>query len=504
PGHLPGQTLGAAPAAGVPSQGPLRRWAVPFVGVVVLGLAAAMLFTRSELFVADETQSDIPAVAVIPFSNLRSDPETDFLGYALADQIIGSLAYVQNLHVRPSTSIRQYENRRVDARTVGAELSVDFVVAGNYLKEADQMRLTVEMVDANTNELVWREPIEIEYENAFKLQDLVSEKVLRRLEVTFSRSERGRMQEGVSSDPLAYEYYLRALAYPSTVDGHLLGLEMAEKSVELDSTFAPAWNQLGLRLSQVAYYNLGGNDLAKRGNEAYRRALDLNPDLLDALGNFSTANTDLGNNETGYELANRMLEINPQSALGHFARGYALRYAGMMDESVAAMENAIRLDSTDGRFRSAGITFYQAQDYEKAIRALDIERGSPYSDAWKALMQIRLGRAQPGYSALEKVRRVDPKGLLGLMAVAIISSIDGDYETGIAAARRWEDANIADPEASYYNASMYCINYEIDGCIRSLERAVDKGYYNYPGMLKDQFMDPVREDPRFAEILERA
>jgi len=500
-------TTDATATARAPTPVGLARFAIPVIGAVLVAGLAFALFKTSDLFQPEsvvESENEIHAIAVIPFSNLRSDPETDFLGYALADQIIGSLAYVRNLLVRPSTSIRQYDGRSVTAKLVGEELAVDYVVAGNYLKEADQIRLTVEMVDVRTNEMVWREPIEIEYENAFHLQDIVSEKVLRRLEITFSQRERSRMQEGVSSDPLAYEYYLRALAYPTTVDGNLLGLEMAEKSVELDSMFAPAWNQLGYRLGQVGQFNLEGGDMTKRSADAFRRALDLNSDLLDALGNLSTANTDLGKIETGYEFANRMLEINPQSALGHFARGYALRYAGMMDESVAAMESAIRLDSTDRRFRSAGITFFQAQDYEQAVRAFDIEAGTPYSQGWKGMMHMTQGQPELARPLFEQVIEADPDALFGILSAALKGAIDGDYEAGIAAARRWEDANIADPEATYYNAWVYCANYEIDGCIRVFEHAVEKGYYNYPGILKDQLLDAARDDPRYDAILESA
>jgi hypothetical protein len=146
----------------------------------------------------------------------------------------------------------------VNVQTAGNDLSVDIVVTGNYLKELKYFRLNVEMVDIETNKILWREPIEVEYKNTFVLQDIVAKKVIDRLKIEFSEDERARMQTDVSKNPLAYEYYLRSISYPSTTEGELLAIDMLKKSIELDSTFAPVYAELGRRRQRNANYGLAG------------------------------------------------------------------------------------------------------------------------------------------------------------------------------------------------------------------------------------------------------
>ena len=174
-----------------------------------------------------------------------------FLGFALADQIIGSLSYVSSLRVRPSSAIRRYQEQTVDAPTAARELQVDYVLMGYYLKEGSMVRLNVELVEARSNEMVWRETIKANYDNVFDLQDAAAEKVLGGLKVRFSSGERQNMRADVPADPLAYEYYLRAISYPVTLDGDQMAISMLEEALKLDPGHAPAWSELGFRINQV-------------------------------------------------------------------------------------------------------------------------------------------------------------------------------------------------------------------------------------------------------------
>lgn len=499
---------GVSEPAPLRAGGTLRRWVAAAVLIAAAGIAGLLWLGRPageqserRAVHADENRSSI---AVMPFSNLNGDPQTDFLRYALADQIIGALSYVRELLVRPSSSIRPFVDKTYSTRSAGEELSVDYLLNGTYLRQADEMRLTIELVDVSSDEIIWREPLQLKYENAFQVQDAVSEKVLHRLEVEFSDAERRRMTHDVPKDPLAYDYYLQAISYPQTKDGNRRAVETLQRALAVDSTFAPAWNELGFRWQRIGQYALGGEDVIERAERAFLKSLDLNPSLLGALGNLSTLSTDTGRTLEGIRLADRMLEINPSSALGHFARGYALRYAGQTDESVQEMYAAIRLDSTDTRFRSAGISFVVAGDLDAAERAFRIDRGSLYTDAWLGEVMVRRGETDAGLRILHEVARRDSNGLLGLWSQGLVSALEGRYEEGLAAARQWERSGIVDVEAQYYLAALYCINHDADACIRALKRAVMGGYFNIDNLVNDRFVATAREDSRFEAILRLA
>ncbi len=122
-------------------------------------------------------------IAVLPFLNTKSDESTDYLGFAMADQIIGSLIYLNNITVRPSSSVRKFENQTIDPVLVGKELNVDYILIGNYLKEGNIIRLNIELINLKTNKIVWREPVQVNFQSAFELQDIVSEKVVNELDI---------------------------------------------------------------------------------------------------------------------------------------------------------------------------------------------------------------------------------------------------------------------------------------------------------------------------------
>ncbi len=115
-------------------------------------------------------EKPIELIAVLPFFNLKSDTTTDYLGIAMADQIIGGLGYLQNMVVRPSASIRQYKQQKIDPKTVGKELQVDYILIGSYLKEDNVIRLNIELIHVHSNESIWREPLQVDFQSAILLQ----------------------------------------------------------------------------------------------------------------------------------------------------------------------------------------------------------------------------------------------------------------------------------------------------------------------------------------------
>jgi len=343
-----------------------------FALVVVSGF---FYWLRMQSDTTDGSSIVVQRLAVLPFTNIHNEPQTDFLGFALADQIIGSLSYLQNILVRPSSAIRQYQNQIVDAQTAGKALKVDIILTGNYLIEANMVRLNVELVHVDTNEMVWREPIEVEYENTFALQDIVSEKIIDGLKLQFSQDERERMQSDVSQNPLAYEYYLRSISYPSTTEGDLLALKMLNNSIQLDSSYAPAFSELGFRRQHYWNYGLAGTEEIKKAERAYLRALSLNDELLSGLWNLSTLYIETARAEEAVELTKKMLAINPNNAMAHFSLGdgfKAAREEALRNDAEAAREEALKNDAEAVREEALG------NDAEKVRRRmLQVKRNVP-------------------------------------------------------------------------------------------------------------------------------
>lgn len=484
----------------------LNRAIIAFltIAVVLLGIKQFRTSPEDKTLVAERVENSINLIAVLPFYNTKSDPETDYLGFAMADQIIGSLVYLNNITVRPSASIRQYEQQSIDPKQAGDDLQVDYVLIGNYLKEGNKIRLNVELINVSSNNIIWRKPIEVDFQSAFELQDIVAQEVIEGMNVQFSQKELNRIRKDIPKDPLAYEYFLRSISYDLSNEGDQLAIDMLRKSIELDSTYAPAYQQLGDRLHRLATFGFLDTEVTRLAENAYLKALSLNSDLMSALGNLAMLYTDTNRISKAVEFTKKILELNPNDAHAHFSLGYIYRYAGMNNEAIEQMEKAVSLDPKNQGFRSITITYLFAGQYEKVLDSGERFKKSPFILSILSQALVRLDRK---YDALKYVNEIitnEPEGLEANIARGIKASIEGNIENGLTAAHNFEHFNLTDAEPWYFTAGNYGLLGDIEGCIRCLQRAVDNGFFNYPFMNKDPFLDAAREDPEFQKVLQKA
>ncbi len=459
--------------------------------------------SKGEAKLVAENSMDL--IAVLPFINTKSDPETDYLGFAMADQIIGGLVYLKNITVRPSGSIRKYEKQAIDPKEVGADLQVDYVLIGNYLKEANTIRLNIELINVHSNKIIWRKPLEVEFQSAFKLQDIVAQQVIEGMNVQFTQKELNRIRKDVPVDPMAYEFFLRSVSYDYTNEGDQLAVEMLNRSIELDSTYAPAYNQFGERTRRLEIYGMITPEETKSAENSYLKALYLNDELISALGNLSRLYTETNRIVEAVELTKRIVEINPNNAVAHFSTGYIYRYAGMNDAAIEKMEKAVTLDPNNQGFRSIIITYIFAGNYKEAFEAGKLFKESAYFAQYQGEALLRMGKYNEALAYFSRALHLEQPGKgTFLMSTGMKAYIEENIEEGLSAIRKFEQLNIPDAEAWYFNASMYGLLGEKEGCIRCLRRAVDDGFFNYPLMNTDFFLDLARDDPEFQKILEKA
>lgn len=493
----------------------LNKIIIAALSVIVILLIVKILLNpqgsesinSQEILTPDSNKNQTGAIdllAVLPFANNKPDIETDFLGFAIADQIIGDLAYLMNITVRPSGSVRKYENTTFDPAVVGNELNVDYLLMGSYLKQDDMIKLNVELINIKTNEMIWREPIAVAYSNVFELQEIVAEKVVEGLDVKITQKELNRARKDIPNDPLAYEYYLKSISYPFTNEGDKLAIAMLEKSMDIDSLFAPTYNELGLRTKRLAQFGLLDPQETTKAEEYFLKSLDLNEELMSALANLSILYTESARTLEAARLAKQMLRINHNNAQAHYSLGYIYRYVGMLDASIDEMEIAVALDPKNRGFRSLGVTYFNNGEYEKAFRALDIDKGSSYNLGWKGNIYFQQGRFDEAMVYYDSILAIEPEGLWSYVAKTLLAYIDDEPEKGLIALNILEEANVVDAEAWYYWASFYGLYGNVEGCKRGLERAINGGYFNYPFMITDKNLEPVRKNPQIKKILDTA
>ena len=469
------------------------------IAVFILIAATAGIF----FFPTSEPEGSIKSLAVLPFTNIGNDATTDYLGFSLANQIIGDLTYLKNITVRPATSIEKYKDQTVNYIKAATELRVDYLITGRYLKEANTIRSDIELINIANNELIWKEPIEVNFENAFQFQDFVSEKVMNVLKIQFSEEERKRMQMDIPKNTTAYEFYLKSLDYSFSQKDNMMAIEMLRRSLDLDSAYSPAFFELGSRQIHLAQDVFESTQLYENAQQNLNKALDLNPNNLDVLNYLAKDCADKGDFKQAFTLIEKALQINPNYPHTHYRLSYIYRYGGMLKESKIEAEKALKLDPADKLFRSIGHTYLYLGEYQKAHDLYDLDKGTPWTLTKQSGALLRQKKYEKALECINKVLKQESTGARALEVLARKAYLEGDTEQGIEYTKQWEQIGSGkwDAEIWYQIAANYGLLGNKEECVRALRKAIEAGFVCYSFFLIDPFLDPMRDDPKFQEVL---
>jgi serine/threonine protein kinase/Tfp pilus assembly protein PilF len=489
-----------------------------FVGGIAVLLVAAFLyfnpFTASNS--VDRSQSvQFKKLAVLPFKGLQKDPQTDFLGFSLADQIITRLNYVKSLAVRPSDAIRPYENRNTDLTEAAADLDVEVILTGSYLLQGDRFRLNAQLVDVDRNEVLWSEPLDVQYDNIFSLQDSISQLVVAGLQLHLSPEENTRIQESMPQNPRAYEYMLRARAIDqNTQKDWQLTIEFLQKAIKLDSTYAQAWGFLGWSYKMYAEMTGDNAHYYQRAEQALNKALRFEGDIGPFAGAIGNIYADIGRTEDGAGLILKSLQARPNDAQLYGSLGYLYRYAGLLDLSRSAYLSQIKFDSREGekwnaRHQINKGTFYSG-NYSEAVRTAEQIKNEMYQAGkeidvsdyfYLGFWNYNANNIDSAIEYFDMARQMDPNNTWSLFAIAYKSLISGNKEKARQIVAESEKRNIVDSEMNYRFTHFYTLLGDTKNALKSLRRSTEGGFFCYPYISTDPLLERIRGTEEYKSIL---
>jgi DNA-binding winged helix-turn-helix (wHTH) protein/TolB-like protein/Tfp pilus assembly protein PilF len=467
-----------------------------------LGMAA-YLHVRRPLVATAPTQTR--SLAILPLQNLGQDADSDFLGYSLADALITKLDYVSSLSVRPSSVVQKYRGKVIDIQSVAADLKVDTLLTGGFLRDGDNLRITYQLIDVKAEKLLGRGTIDLKYDNLLRVQDAVADQLIRKLQLKLSPSELDRIKPETSVSPLAYEYYLRG------VDLHgqhkfPLAIKMLEKSTEIDPNYALAWAYLGASYTSDAAFELGGREQYRRARAAYERALTLQPSLLDARMFLANLLIDTGKVEEAVPMLREALKENSNYAPLRWELGYAYRFAGMLDESVAECERALRLDPLVKNSNGSVLnTYLYRGEYARFLDSLPEVDESAFLLFYRGLGEYYHKDWSRAARDFDRAFELD-SSLYTRIGRTLSDSIAHRESDGLEILRNLErdvaQRGVGDPEGIYKIAQSYAVLGDRASALRVLRGSVEGGFFPYPYLATDPLLEPLRQEAEFGEILE--
>lgn len=482
----------------------IRPWLVVLALLVVALVTYSMYRGRPA---SPRSASSPRRLAILPFRNLRQEVSDDFLSLSLADAVITKLGYVSALIVRPSYAIEKYRGNTVDMAKVATELNVDTVLAGAFIHEGDNLRITCQLVDVKSDNILWKGAYDVKYEKLLTVQDNVSQQIIKGLEVSLSPSEAERVKPDQPINPLAYEYFLRGVDLYARSD-FPLAVKMLEKASELGPEYAPTWAYLGRAYHASASFQLGGREQHDKALAAFERALKVQPDQIEAHIYMANMFTDTGHVEQAVPLLREALKTNPNHAEVHWELGYAYRFAGMLQESIAECERARQLDPGVKLNTSTLNSYLYLGQYDRFLQSLPDTNDIAFVAFYRGFGEYYQKKWDQAAAEFDHAFKLDPSVLQVKIGKALSDGIEHQDSRGLEALRdvetKIEDRDVSDPEALYKIAQAYAMLGDKPSAMRVLRHSIERGFFAYPYFSKDPLIDGLRAEAEFPQLMDQA
>jgi serine/threonine protein kinase len=473
------------------------------VGVIAAIVIALFLWHSQRPAVTAVDSASPRVIAVLPFQNAGSDKDTDFLRLALPDEIATALSYVPSFSIRPFATTSKYNGSNVDLQQAGREMGVTSIVTGHYLKDGEQLEVTLEAVDVANNRSVWRDTIDVAASDKIAMREQITSRVRQGLvPVLGGLSASGEAGTRPRSEE-AYDLYLRSIAVPRDVAPNKDAIAMLERAVGIDPSYAPAWEALALRYYFDASYGDGGEQVLKRSDSAFERAIALDPNLTSAAAELIINRVDEGELHGAYAEATGLVARRPQSAMAHFVLSYVLRYAGLLEDAGRECNTALTLDRGNYQFRSCSLVFVQLGQPEKAKEFVRLDRGSEWAARATAMIlmgQDNLAGAQQSVQGMSDAISLEFRDLLQ-------SCRSPSQAPQLEKAVRKVEADAlaqSDGEVRYTFGAMLSYCGEKDAALRLIKSAVEHNYCAYGALQADPLLAKLRGTPEFSGLLAEA
>jgi TolB-like protein/Tfp pilus assembly protein PilF len=380
-----------------------RVWLLAAVGLIISGLAAGGYWLwqpwRNASPTSKPTTTAISmtpgkSIAVLPFENLSEDKANAYFADGIHAEILTRLAKIADLKVISRTSTQQYQSKPANLSEIAKQLGVANILEGSVQKAADQVRVNVQLINAQADSHLWAETYDRKLTDIFGVESEIAKAIAEQLQAKLTGREEQALAAKPTSNTDAYDAYLRGLAFESrgfySINPLREAISFFERSVQIDPNFALAWAQLSRAHARV-YFNTDTTatrrDAAKTALENAQKLQPNSPETLLSLGYYQYwVLRDYGLAKSTFGIVSKML---PGSSEVPFALGLVARREGNWDESIAYSEQALALDPRNVELlNEAAFTFMILRQFPKAVklysRALDINPNDPDLMAFKA------------------------------------------------------------------------------------------------------------------------
>ena len=463
------------------------------------------------------TGTEKKSIAILPFKNLNRDKESSFYEFALADAVITELAQLKSLIVRPSSVIAKYHGLDVDPREAGEELRVNAVLSAGFIRSGERLRVTAQLLDVASGEMLWSDRIDAQGGDILALQDMIGQRILDGLRLELSENEQEKLGRRPTDNPEAWEEYLRGrdnfgrfiFRTVSNADCEA-AIHNFKHAIDLDPNFAFAYSGLGACYANRFLKGLGEPEDYTMAESAFTKAFFYDPNVTEARVLTVMIYLARGEKRKAHAEIKILQEQFPNEAPLYFVKGIMHRLDGDYEPALKSFEKLARLDPAArviAAYNRARIFLYQKR-FDEAMKEIakgqKVEPNHPMLRIFHAATVFHSGERKEGIEMLESVINENPRmdGIRPLLA-AFLAVVGRNDEARTQLSEEALALAKSDHDMAYWVGEAYSQLGETDLAFRWLNRAVKLGNENKTFYLNDICLEPLRDDERFAELMSK-
>ena len=426
---------------------------------------------------------DDRSIAVLPFVNMSGDVENEYFSDGIAEEILNLLVKLPQLKVASRTSSFIFKGKEANIPTVASELGVATVLEGSVRQAGGRVRITAQLIDAETDKHLWSETYDREFKDVFAIQDDIAQSIVDALQMTLTPKERRAIQFVATSDANAYDHYLRGrnFMYSMSRRDYQHAIRMYQQAIDLDEKYALAYAGMADAYSHLYRYADATAENAANAIEASKQAIELDPDSAEAHASRGLSLFISEQYEAAQQEFQEAIALNPKLWEAHYYSGLACSSKGDFDQAVKHYQKAIEVNPADYQ-----APLFMAQSYASLGRKHDE-------------MKVRV----EALSVLQRHLEMNPHDTRALYICAQNLCLVGEQEKGHEMAERALGQDQDEPVVLYNVACFYTHAGDTDRALELLESAVEKGWGDKAWLETDSDLDPLRDLPRFQALLQR-
>lgn len=420
------------------------------------------------------------ALAVLPFENMSPDPEADYFSDGLTEELIARLSLVSGIELVSRWASMQFKGRKQDARSMGAELGARYIIGGSVRKQQESVRITVQLVDVETNRQLWGNLYKGELADIFDIQEQVAQQVVEALKLKLSFTEKLSLTKRSTVNAQAYDLYLRGQdhLYRLTRRGVEYSIQLFEKAIELDPRYAAAYAGCSSAYGWLYQWCDRDNRYREKAQEMSFKALMYDSNLAEAYAAMGLSYFLWGKYEESSASCRKAIELDPDDFIAYWTLGRIHFSAGNLQPALELFRKVTKLRPQ----------FYAAiADLAQTCEGLGLDKEADEArDQLLAMLPMYLLR--------------NPDDARARLYYAVALAEVGQKEAAVQEGQKAVEANPGDTMMLYNLACLYAELGEKARAIDSLRRSIEGGYQDFGWMQHDPDLGSLRDMPEFQAL----